>query len=104
MVGCDKVIAFPPLAGCDVIAVEHSDHPAIPRIPETPVDRTADRRGILSVTLGSVKRVLAVAVLALTVGLAIDYGRTDAHSGVAVALAVAMVVLLLDHLARMGSR
>ncbi|MFE7800813.1 hypothetical protein [Nocardia sp. NPDC057440] len=50
------------------------------------------------------KRVLAFAVLALAAGLAIDYGRADGHSGVAVALAVAAVVLLLDQLARMGSR
>ncbi|MEV6426864.1 hypothetical protein [Nocardia sp. NPDC051463] len=50
------------------------------------------------------KRALAFAVVVVATGLAVDYGRADGHSGVAVALAVAAVVLLLDQFARMGSR
>ncbi|WP_433527245.1 hypothetical protein ACQPZ2_21800 [Nocardia pseudovaccinii] len=50
------------------------------------------------------KRSLLFTAAVLIVGLAIEYGRADGHSGVAVMLAVAAAVLLLDVVIRLGRR
>ncbi|WP_433754393.1 hypothetical protein [Nocardia sp. CA-135398] len=48
------------------------------------------------------KRSLTFTAAMLIVGLAVEYGRADDHSGVAVVLAVAAAVLLLDVVIRFG--
>jgi hypothetical protein len=49
-----------------------------------------------------VKRILLFGGAVLATGLAVDYGRTDDHSGAGVVLAAVAAVLLLNLVVRMG--